>query len=71
MSALFEIDKLMISHPDLWTIYDNSTIELPKSDVPKEKAKRRSFIFYHFNLFEVTHTNYTRILFLNKADDEF
>lgn len=71
MSALFDIDKQLINNPDLWTIYDNYPKGLQKSDEGKHLGQRRAFIFYHFNLFEVTHTNYTRILYKNKADKEF
>ena len=71
MSALFDIDKQLINTPSLWTIYDEFPEGLIKDNDPKEKGQRRAFIDYHFNLFEVTHTNYTRILFKNRADREF
>ena len=71
MSALFDIDKQLINNPELWTIYDNFPIGLQKSNDGKSLGQRRAFIFYHLNLFEVTHTNYTRILYKNKADREF
>ena len=71
MSALFDIDKQLINTPSLWTIYDEFPEGLIKDNDPKETGQRRAFIDYHFNLFEVTHTNYTRILFKNRADREF
>jgi hypothetical protein len=71
MSALFEIDKQLMNNPDLWTIYDSYPVGLQKSNDGKPLGQRRAFISYHFNLFEVTHTNYTRILYKNKADKEF
>jgi hypothetical protein len=71
MTALFEIDKQLMNNPELWTIYENFPAGLEKSTDGKAVGQRRAFIFYHFNLFEVTHTNYTRILYKNKADKEF
>lgn len=71
MAALFDIDKQLTNNPILWTIYDEFPSGLTKDGDPMDKARRRAFIYHHFNLFEVTHTNYTQILFKNKIDCEF
>ena len=71
MSALFDIDKQLTNNPTLWTIYDEFPLGLKKDNDSMDKARRRAFICHHFNLFEVTHTNYTQILFKNKRDNEF
>lgn len=71
MTALFEIDKQMIANPTLWAIYDSKKDLLKEPDDKNEKVKRRSFISYHFNLFEVTHSNYTQIANVADSDKEF
>lgn len=69
MSTLFDIDKQLINLPILWTIYDKSPFKLDEKE--EDKARKRAFIYYHFNMFEITHTNYTKVLFKNSSDKEF
>src|SRR5579862_4328948 len=75
MSVLFDIDKQLIANPKLWRIYDKYPKQEDKSpgtDESDEAGRRRAFIFYHINLFEIIFNDYHNVpLHLNKADRQF
>jgi hypothetical protein len=58
MNALFNINRELIAHPDLWAVYDPDWPQADSHNSPTEKARRRSFIWYHINLFEVFYGDY-------------
>ena len=68
MSALFDLNRQLIAHPTLWATYDSAAIE--PADGPLEAIRRRAFIWYHLNVFEVVRADYTthRLTRLNRAD---
>lgn len=65
MSALFDINKQLISYPQLHAIYTDSGVP---SDL--EATRRTAFIWYHLNLFETVfaHYNHYRIVPLDDVE---
>ncbi len=71
MSVLFDIDKQLISNPSLWSIYDNHSTGITKLTEATEVGKRRAFIYFHINLFEIVFNDYNKVLHLNQTDRQF
>lgn len=60
MNAVYDLEKQMMSNPDLWTVFDSNEFGLtPKADA-ESAAKRTSFMFYYFNLFETAYLNHRK-----------
>jgi hypothetical protein len=59
MNALLNINREILGHPELWAVYDPQW-QPPGCDSPSEIARRRAFIWYHINLFELFYTDYHR-----------
>jgi len=57
MSALLNLNREMVGHPELWAVYDQNW-QPYGYDSPIEIARRRAFIWYHLNLFELFYTDY-------------
>lgn len=70
MNALFDIDRQLISRPELWAIYDNHYMASELLDDAEAKARREAFIYLHLNLFETVYSDYNKILRPTKHDME-
>jgi hypothetical protein len=57
MNALLNLNREIMSHPELWAVYDPHW-RPDKYDTVEEKARRRAFIGYHLNLFELFYADY-------------
>lgn len=68
MTALFDLNRQVITHPQLWAAYDPKSI--PSSQDPIEAIRRRAFIWYHLNVFEVVYADYSthRLTPLSRVD---
>lgn len=69
MNALFDLNRQIIAQPELWSVYDPDMLE-SAAKTPTEQVRRRAFIWYHLNVFEVVHADYStnRITRFNRAD---
>jgi hypothetical protein len=69
MNAMFDLNRQIIAHPELWSVYDPAVLE-SAANTPTEQLRRRAFIWYHLNVFEVVHADYCtdRITSLNRVD---
>jgi hypothetical protein len=69
MNALFDLNRQLIAQPELWAVYDPDMLT-PAAKTPLEQVRRRAFIWYHLNVFEVVHADYStnRIASLNQVD---
>ena len=69
MNALFDLNRQIIAHPQLWAVYEPAAI-VPSSQEPLEAVRRRAFIWYHLNVFELVHADYFthRLTKLSKVD---
>jgi hypothetical protein len=55
MNAVYDGDRQMMNNPDLWTVFDSNDFGLePKSDA-ESVARRTSFMYFYFNLFETAY----------------
>jgi hypothetical protein len=73
MNALFNINRELIAHPDLWSVYDPDWPRAADYDSPTEVARRRGFIWYHINLFELFYADYHhhRLGSIDSADRQY
>ena len=60
MNAVYDLDKQMMSNPDLWTVFDQNDFALKPKPEAEWVAKRTAFIYYYFNLFETAYLNHRR-----------
>ena len=69
MNALFDLNRQAIANPDLWSVYD--AVLVPASNEPLKTAQRLAFVWYHLNLFEVVHADYTshRLIPRDRVDE--
>jgi hypothetical protein len=52
-----EIDTIIINHPELFYIYDDTELEKRMND-PLFYNKMAAFIYFHFNIFENTYLQF-------------
>lgn len=57
MNALLNLNREIVGHPELWSVYDEKW-QPGAYDSPTDTARRRAFIWYHLNLFELFYTDY-------------
>jgi hypothetical protein len=57
MNALLNLNREIMGHPELWSVYD-AQWRPSEFDSATETARRRAFIWYHLNLFELFYTDY-------------
>lgn len=57
MNALLNLNREMVGHPELWSVYD-ARWRPGEYESEMETARRRAFIWYHLNLFELFYTDY-------------
>jgi hypothetical protein len=55
MNALLNLNREIVAHPELWSVYEE---QWQPGAHATETARRRAFIWYHFNLFELFYTDY-------------
>ena len=70
MNALFDLNRQVLTRPELWAVYDPGLLtSIP--DTPLEAVRRRAFIWFHLNVFEVVHADYFthRITPLDHTDE--
>jgi len=60
MNAVYDGDKQMMNNPDLWTIFDENDFGLVPNSEANWVAKRTSFIYYYFNIFETAYLNHRK-----------
>ena len=70
MNALFDINRQIIIYPQLWAVYDRASVTRAQFDEPIEVARRRAFIWYHLNLFEMVYASFhqNRLAILSRDD---
>ncbi len=71
MGALYELDKLLISDPSLWAVYDNHPLAKEKKMDELSKGKREAFIYYLINLWETIFHDYNDTKNHFSHEDEF
>jgi hypothetical protein len=54
-TALLDIDRLVITNPKLWAVYE-PTVAL--DDASLDTVRRKAFIWYHLNLFETVYYDF-------------
>jgi len=57
MNALLNINREIVGHPELWAVYDPRW-RPAGHELQTEAVRRRAFIWYHINLFELFYTDY-------------
>lgn len=62
MNAVFDIDRQMVNHPELWAIYDGHALANARKTCPEASGRRQAFLYFHFNLFETVFNDYHRVL---------
>jgi hypothetical protein len=73
IAALLELDRVLISNPELWAIYDDH----PLARQPRTRggrlaaARREAFIFSHLNIFELVHDFYHGSIHLRACDRRY
>jgi hypothetical protein len=67
---LLDIDKILITEPSLWTIYDNHNLNSTTVRTPELEAKKEALIFYYLNFFDVVYEFYNKHIIQNKNDKE-
>ena len=71
MNALFDIDRQLITLPELWAIYDSHEMATSRSSDAAAKGRREAFLYLHLNLFETVYVDYNKILRPTRHDREF
>ncbi len=71
MSAVYDIDKLLISDPSLWAVYDNHPLAQTKKMDELSKGKREAFIYYWINIWETIFHDYNDNPNYFAHEDEF
>jgi hypothetical protein len=73
MNAVYDLDRQMMSNPDLWTIFDSNDFGLVQKTDPESQAKRAGFMTYYLNLMETTYLNHRRsgVLGLMRNQESF
>jgi len=69
-AILLEIDKMLIEHPELWTIYDDHPMSAITEETPELKAKNEAFIFFYLNFFDLVYEFYNKHIIKNRNDKE-
>lgn len=67
---LLDINKILITEPSLWTIYDNHILNSSVVRTPELEAKKDALIFYYLNFFDVVYEFYNKHIIQNKNDKE-
>ncbi len=73
ISALLELDRVLISNPELWAIYDDHPLarkHRTRSD-GLAAARREAFIFSHLNIFELVHDFYHGSIRMSACDRRY
>ncbi len=60
MNAVYDLDRQMMSNPDLWTVYDHNDFGLEQKQDAGSAATRAAFVYYFFNLMETAHFNHRK-----------
>jgi hypothetical protein len=71
VNALLEIDKQLITRPELWAIYDTHYMSAARGDSLEERARREAFILFHLNLFETVFDDYKLRLRFRSMDRQY
>jgi hypothetical protein len=58
MNALYDLDRQLITFPELAAIYDNKGDLKNCPDTPRDIARREALLDYYFNLFEAVFTDH-------------
>ena len=55
MNALLDIDRQLVTNPELWQVYGVDVAALPDDSIhpDREAGRRLAFIWYHLNLYEL------------------
>lgn len=61
-NVLFDIDRQLISRPELWAIYDDHEMVSCGPSNCESKARREAFLHLYFNLFEMVYNDFHRQL---------
>jgi len=66
MTALFDLNRQVMTNPQLWAVYQPE-VKLSSQD-ELEAVRRHAFIWYHLNVFEVVHSDYSTHRLTRKLD---
>ena len=71
MTALFDINRQLITHPQLWAVYGEATSSRQNAAAGQdlEAGRRIAFIWYHLNLYETVYAEFY-VQRLARLDDE-
>jgi hypothetical protein len=62
IKMLFDIRKMLVDSPELWSIYDAHPLSSEKDMSALGVAKREAFIYQHLNVFELVYDYYEKLL---------
>lgn len=68
---LFDLGKVLLDSPQLWGIYDTHALAVDRDNAPVAAAKRETFIYQHFNVFEMVRDYYTNVIRRDRVDEEY
>lgn len=73
IAALLELDRVLISNPELWAIYDDHPLARQRRarSGGLAAARREAFIFSHLNIFELVHDFYHGSIRQGKCDKRY
>jgi hypothetical protein len=71
MNALFDLDRQLITRPELWAIFDNHELATKRAEDAESRGRREAFIYYHLNLFETVFNNYNNMLSRTRIDEQY
>jgi len=71
MKMLFDVGQILVTTPDLWTVYDVHSRTLPRDSSPLGDARRAAFIYQHLNVFDLVWDYYNNLIKRNRVDEDY
>jgi hypothetical protein len=71
MKMLFDVGQILVTTPDLWTVYDTHSLTLPRDPSALGGARRAAFIYQHLNVFDLVWDYYNNLIKRNRVDEDY
>jgi hypothetical protein len=71
MKMLFDVGQILVTTPDLWTVYDSHSLALQRDSSPLGVARRAAFIYQHLNIFDLVWDYYNNLIKRDRVDAEY